>query len=533
MLRVVLILALSLFTAAQTLAVQGRSAAQLRSFSVRGGGEGVALEGWADHTIVARTSADGSTQLVCLQGDDHVAEVLSRGVEAAPDVGAFVGPIGDRAGAIPVNGTLLVDPDTTAGADEGGRVLLYTPNPISPGSSRSHFDPSASPNLLMEPFISGDLAADDVDLSKQAMLDMGWRTGGFPAAIDFSDDAGTGFHDAVLGEMRQTALQFVVDTWQRILGSAVTVNVETWFEEQTCSPDGAVLASAGPRFVFRDTVGAQPGLWYTGPLAESLAGANLSTADDPDPAAADLVILFNSAIDNDCRGTGQPGFYYGLDGNAPAGQSSFVTVALHELGHGLGFTGLSNLASGALFRGAADIFTTLTYDNKKDKTWDQLSDGGRRRSAVRSGEVAFSGSRTRRRARRLLEGSPVLRINTPKSLSGTHRVGTAEFGAPLEETGLTGDLVLVDDASSSPTLACLALANTTEVAGKIAVLDRGDCFFVVKVKNAQDAGATGVVVVNNVAGAAVNMGGDDATIVIPAVMVDKKLGKKIKRKLTR
>ena len=66
--------------------------------------------------------------------------------------------------------------------------------------------------------------------------------------------------------------------------------------------------------------------------------------------------------------------------------------------------------------------------------------------------------------------------------------------------------MLVDDGSATSTLACQPLVNGAEVDGKIAVVDRGECLFVEKVQAAQDAGAVGVVVVNNVAGPAVNMG---------------------------
>ena len=40
-----------------------------------------------------------------------------------------------------------------------------------------------------------------------------------------------------------------------------------------------------------------------------------------------------------------------------------------------------------------------------------------------------------------------------------------------------------------------------------------------KVKNAQDAGAIAVIMVNNVAGSPIVMGGTDNTITIPAVMI--------------
>ncbi len=62
--------------------------------------------------------------------------------------------------------------------------------------------------------------------------------------------------------------------------------------------------------------------------------------------------------------------------------------------------------------------------------------------------------------------------------------------------------------------------------GKIAVVRRGACTFTTKIRNAQNAGAIGVVVVNNVAGDPIAMGHDGTTPkpTIPAVMVEKNGG---------
>ncbi len=66
----------------------------------------------------------------------------------------------------------------TAGRDAAtGRVQLFTPNPLQPGSSISHFDTAAATNsmnnLLMEPVINIGLAID-LDLTRQQMRDIGW-----------------------------------------------------------------------------------------------------------------------------------------------------------------------------------------------------------------------------------------------------------------------------------------------------------------------------------------------------------------------
>lgn len=69
--------------------------------------------------------------------------------------------------------SLTVDPALLAGGGIGHRVLLYTPNPFQSGSSVSHWDTSAEPNLLMEPAINGNLH-DTVDLTINHFADIGW-----------------------------------------------------------------------------------------------------------------------------------------------------------------------------------------------------------------------------------------------------------------------------------------------------------------------------------------------------------------------
>ena len=69
----------------------------------------------------------------------------------------------------------FVDPSRQAGTNSGF-VRLYAPATIALGSSISHFDTVASPNLLMEPFINADLrSARNLDLTASLMQDIGWK----------------------------------------------------------------------------------------------------------------------------------------------------------------------------------------------------------------------------------------------------------------------------------------------------------------------------------------------------------------------
>jgi len=123
-----------------------------------------------------------------------------------------------------------------------------------------------------------------------------------------------------------------------------------------------------------------------------------------------------------------------------------------------------------------------------------------------------------------------LTINSPAGIAGTYLTGTAQFGPTISSTATTGDLVLVNDGSAAPTEACVAM-TAGSLTGKIAVLDRGNCAFVDKVKNAQNAGAIGVIVVNNVSGGVMSMGGTDATITIPSVLISLEDGNVIKAEM--
>ena len=114
-------------------------------------------------------------------------------------------------------------------------------------------------------------------------------------------------------------------------------------------------------------------------------------------------------------------------------------------------------------------------------------------------------------------------VNTPRRIAGTYQAMGAEFGPALDTTGITGNVTLVNDSVGTMTDACEALPGGS-LAGQIALIDRGTCAFTVKVKNAQNAGATAAIVVNNQATGILMMGGTDATITIGSVFISQEDG---------
>jgi Fungalysin metallopeptidase (M36)/PA domain/Secretion system C-terminal sorting domain/Fungalysin/Thermolysin Propeptide Motif len=114
-------------------------------------------------------------------------------------------------------------------------------------------------------------------------------------------------------------------------------------------------------------------------------------------------------------------------------------------------------------------------------------------------------------------------VNTPAAIAGNYTVAESGFSVnnKLSNVGpVSGQVVSYDDGVAG-NLGCLPAINAAALNGKIALITRGTCGFIVKVKNAQNAGAIGVIMINNAAGAPIVMGGTDNTITIPAVMVSQ------------
>ena len=126
-----------------------------------------------------------------------------------------------------------------------------------------------------------------------------------------------------------------------------------------------------------------------------------------------------------------------------------------------------------------------------------------------------------------------LQVTAPAGIAGNYGSRGAPYGATTYN--LTNTVVALQDApgtGGSTTDGCDMVTNAAAVAGKIALIDRGTCAFVLKSKNAQNAGAVGVLIANNAAGAGPpNIGGTDATITIPTQGISLEDGAKIRAAL--
>lgn len=362
------------------------------------------------------------------------------------------------------------------------------------------------------------------------------------------DAPGIGFNDptpatavggntgTTVGAQRLVAYRKALQLWGKVLRSNVTIVVQGSFARLSCTAGSGVLAQAGANQIFSDFPGAPlANHWYGVALANAIAGEDLAPGpldtgpDDPD-AADDIVANFNGDVGKaDC--IAGPGWYYGLDNNAPAGQIDFLDTFMHEVSHGLGFANFASESSGGTPDGLPDVYMANTLDLTNGRRWDTFTAPEIVASALRNGKIVWAGPSVTANAGVVL--GPFEGIKLTGALTREPEFGTASFGAAPALNNFAGTVVLATDgvaaAGGSITDGCEAI--TAPVAGKVALIDRGLCGFVVKVKNAQNAGATAVIIANTLGRTAAGMGGSDPTITIPAIMVSNADGDAIKAAL--
>ena len=185
-------------------------------------------------------------------------------------------------------------------------------------------------------------------------------------SFDYSGDgANEGFNDPTLGTGRRTALEAAAMIWGNILVpryTGETIVVRATFDSLGGSSTSATLGQAGGAGAAANFSATSPkyvsSTVYVSALANHLHGSDLGAAATG--ASQEINPQFNSNVDNSTV-LGNTNFYYGTDSNHGS-NIDFETVALHELGHGLGFSA-SIQSDGTFLNGEStpDAFDRFLY----------------------------------------------------------------------------------------------------------------------------------------------------------------------------
>ena len=266
--------------------------------------------------------------------------------------------------------------------------------------------------------------------------------------------------------------------------------------------ENAADPSASP-FGWHDTNGA------AGPELTRTRGNNVHAYTDLDA---------NNIADPGSDPDGGPGLYFDFPLDLSQGPQTYRPAAVtnlfywnnvvHDVTHGYGFDE------------AAGNFQVNNYGKGgvgNDDVRAEAQDG----SGTNNANFGTGAEGVRPRMQMFVWTHPLpnfVTVTSPGSIAGDYPASGAAFGPTLATTGpISGNLVLANDGVGATSDACEPLVGFP--AGSIALIDRGLCSFVIKAKIAQNAGAIGVVMVNNVGGPPITMAGADPTVVIPTAMV--------------
>ncbi|MDP3295916.1 MAG: hypothetical protein Q8M37_14435 [Nevskia sp.] len=127
----------------------------------------------------ANAQAAGAVALLIANNAPGAGAIGLGGADPAvtiPTLGISFEDGADIRAALPGVGAQYFSDATRRAGTAEGYVRLFAPGVVQPGSSISHFDTAAAPNLLMEPAITPTLRASrNLDLTPALMLDIGWK----------------------------------------------------------------------------------------------------------------------------------------------------------------------------------------------------------------------------------------------------------------------------------------------------------------------------------------------------------------------
>ena len=304
------------------------------------------------------------------------------------------------------------------------------------------------------------------------------------------DAPGSGFNDptpatpvggnpgTTVGAQRLAAFREAANIWAAALDSRVPIVIDAHFGPLTCSATRIKLGEAGATGLVANRPGLPRDVYIPMPLADRLAEVDLL------PGEADIDATFNGDLLR-CS-SGQQNWYYGFDGKPRGNDIDLISVVLHELCHGLGFTSGVDDDTGELAGGLIDAYSAHIFDNGTGRAWMAMSNAERAASARNFRHLVWNGENVTRVAPLVLDkGAPRLRV-TPMPAGFRGALGEANFGPYLLAGAVTGALRI-----GTPVDGCAVAPNYNDA---IVVFQGGVCPSVQKAALAETGGAAAVLI---------------------------------------
>ena len=157
-------------------------------------------------------------------------------------------------------------------------------------------------------------------------------------------------------EEAKTAFLYAISIWENVISSSVPINILAEWETM----DNNILAKCRPALNHINFDGALvPDVYYPVTLVEKLSGKEMNNGEP------DIICSFNKNM----------AWYFGTDGNTPTTKYDFSTAVLHEITHGIGFSGFLKAENSIGFfnnnNNLPSIFDYLIYNKSYQKLADK------------------------------------------------------------------------------------------------------------------------------------------------------------------
>jgi fibronectin type 3 domain-containing protein len=142
----------------------------------------------------------------------------------------------------------------------------------------------------------------------------------------------------------QTAFNYAASIWAATVNSNVPIAIRACWADLGSS---SILGYSGGGYLYRDFSGAPvANTYYPSSLVNALLGYDINSS------YYDMHITYNTNFS----------WYYGTDANPPSGTYDLVTVATHEIAHGLGFAGSATVSGANGYYGIGTPVYPIVYD---------------------------------------------------------------------------------------------------------------------------------------------------------------------------
>lgn len=301
------------------------------------------------------------------------------------------------------------------------------------------------------------------------------------------------------------------------------------------STEGDALASPNGWHDANTIGGTNPALKFTYSRGNNVLAQEDATGDNGSGTRAEggATLNFDFPYVNGVGQTLQPTEYT----NASLTNLFYINNIMHDVWYQYGFTeAAGNFQQNNLGRGGATSAIGDYVLADAQDGWSQTT------PTLNNANFSTPNDGVRPRMQMFMwtTGAPptnFIQVNSPASIAGPRAAttnvfeGTDRIPVPVAPNGITSDLVLYTNIpvnpGQNPNSACQSPTNAFDIDGKIALIKRGGCFFSNKVKNAQDAGATAVIVMDSIPNNPQRLSMSSTGILgitIPAVFITKEIG---------